>query len=181
MWRTAELWRRLAAKCVDLALFLLIFSPAVDAGVRQTFRLKNIGPFALVTLIFPLLEIVLVKLFQGTPGKRMFKLRVIRLDAKRPNWTDAIQRQWLLLVLMISQSLQVGTVLPGLQAEFDLQALAQAVQDSPGIWTVISDLSTALLFASSLLVLFRPDRRSLQDLLAGTVVVRPAPAPSPRG
>lgn len=180
-WRPAELWRRILAKVLDGVFFLVLLSPVVDYGVRSSFRWHNIGPFALVTLLFPLLEIVLTKVFQGTPGKRMLGMRVLRLDARPPDWIDSIQRQLLILVLLLVQSLQVASILPNLPSEFDLQALSQAIQDSPSGWAVASDFATVFLLASSALVLVRPDHRSLQDIWAHTVVVRPAPAPGPQG
>jgi uncharacterized RDD family membrane protein YckC len=176
-WKPAVLWRRLAAKALDIALFLVLLSPAVDLGVRTTFDAGNIGPFALATLLYPLAEVLLVRTFQGTPGKRILRLRVVRADGSIPGWSDSLHRQWILLVLMTSQSLQVASLLPSLPREFDLQALAQAVQDSPSGWAIVTDVATALLFASGLLVLFRRDRRSFQDLMAGTIVVQPASAP----
>jgi uncharacterized RDD family membrane protein YckC len=180
-WRPAELWRRILAKVLDGLFFLLLLSPVVDYGVRSSFRWHNIGPFALVTLLFPALEIVLTKVFQGTPGKRILGLRVLRLDALPVDWIDSVQRQILILVMLLVQSLQVASILPGLPAEFDLQALSQAIQDSPSGWAVASDFATAFLLASGVLVLVRADRRSLQDIWARTVVVRPVPAPGPRG
>jgi len=107
-WRPAELWRRILAKVLDGLFFLLLLSPVVDYGVRSSFRWHNIGPFALVTLLFPFLEIVLTKVFQGTPGKRIMGMRVLRLDARPLDWIDSIQRQILILVLLLVQSLQVA-------------------------------------------------------------------------
>ena len=149
--------------------------------MRQAFSTKNIGPFAMATFLYPLAEILLVRLFQGTPGKRMLGLRVIRLDGGRLGWTDSLHRQWVLLILMTSQSLQISALLPALPPEFDLATLAQAVQDGPSRWAILSDLATALLLASNLLVLFRFDRRSFQDLMAGSVVVQAAPPPPSKG
>lgn len=176
-WKPADLWRRLLAKVADAALFLLLLSPAVDYGIRRSFAEKNIGPFALATLLFPLVEAVFVRYFQGTPGKRMMGLRIVRLDGASPGWSDSLHRQWLLLVLMASQSLQVASVLPDPSPQFDLSALAAAIQESPSNWGILSDLASAALLASSLLVLFRPDRRSFQDIMGTTIVVQAIPPP----
>jgi uncharacterized RDD family membrane protein YckC len=76
-------------------------------------------------------------------------------------------------------ALQIGPILPGMPGEFDQVALTKALQDVPSNWAMLTDFATAFLLASGLLVLFRPDHRSLQDIWAGTVVVRPAPARAP--
>ena len=179
-WRTAELWRRLAAKGVD-ALFFALLLPLMGLGIQLAFYWHNVGPFAVGVLLIPVADIVLTKIFQGTPGKRLFGLRVLRLDATSPTWRDCVQRRILWLILMVSMSLQVGPVLPGLPNEFDQVALTKAIQDMPSNWAMLTDFATAFLLASTLLVVFRPDHRSLQDIWAGTVVVRPAAAGSPRG
>jgi uncharacterized RDD family membrane protein YckC len=174
-WRPAELWRRLVAKGIDALLFLFLL-PLTGLGVQAAFYLHNIGPFAIGLSLFPVLEIVLTKLHHGTPGKRMLGLRVLRVDAKPLGWQDSIQREVLLLVLVVTVSLQIGSVLPSLPGDIDQMALAQALQNDPSNWAIISDFASALLLASCLLVLFRPDHRSFPDIWAGTVVVRPSQA-----
>jgi uncharacterized RDD family membrane protein YckC len=174
-WRTAELWRRLAAKGVDIILSIFLL-PLVSLGIQMAFSWHNIGPFALGVLLLPAVEIVLTKTFLGTPGKRLLGLRVLRLDSSPPTWHDCIQRQILWLVLVVTMSLQIGSVLPGMPSEFDQIALTKAIQDAPSNWALVSDFASAFLLASSLLVVFRPDHRSLQDIWAKTVVVRPTTA-----
>ena len=178
-WRPAELWRRLAAKGID-AFFFLFLLPLTGLGIQAAFYLHNIGPFALGISLFPLLEIALVKFNQGTPGKRILGLRVLRVDTKPLTWQDSIQREILLLVLVVTLSLQIGSVLPTLPGDIDQMALAQALQNAPSNWAIVSDFASALLLGSTLLVLFRPDPRSLPDIWAGTVVVRPSQV-APKG
>jgi uncharacterized RDD family membrane protein YckC len=172
-WRPAELWRRLLAKGIDVLLFLFLL-PLTGLGIQAAFYFHNIGPFALGISLFPILEIVLVKFQQGTPGKRMLGLRVLRVDTLPLSWQDSIQREILLLVLTVTVSLQIGSVLPGLPGTIDQMALATALQNAPSNWAIVSDFASALLLASCLLVVFRPDHRSLPDIWAGTVVVRPS-------
>jgi len=172
-WRPAELWRRLLAKGIDVLLFLFLL-PLTGLGIQAAFYFHNIGPFALGISLFPILEIVLVKFQQGTPGKRMLGLRVLRVDTLPLSWQDSIQREILLLVLTVTVSLQIGSVLPGLPGTIDQMALATALQNAPSNWAIASDFASALLLASCLLVVFRPDHRSLPDIWAGTVVVRPS-------
>ncbi|HXP91496.1 MAG TPA: RDD family protein [Fibrobacteria bacterium] len=178
-WRPAELWRRLVAKGIDALLFVFLL-PLTGLGIQAAFYLHNIGPFALGLALFPVLEIVLVKFHQGTPGKRMLGLRVLRVDTKALSWQDSIQREILLLVLVVTLSLQIGSVLPALPGDIDQMALAQALQNTPSNWAIVSDFTSALLLGSFLLVLFRPDHRSLPDIWAGTVVVRPSQV-APKG
>lgn len=179
-WRTAELWRRLVAKGVD-AVFFAFLLPLMGVGVQMAFYWHNIGPFAAGVLLIPAVDIALTKVFLGTPGKRMLGLRVLRTDANPPTWRDCIQRRILWLVLFVTISLQLGPVLPGMPSEFDQVALTKAIQETPSNWAMLTDFATAFLLASALLVVFRPDHRSLQDIWAGTVVVRPTPASAPGG
>ena len=81
---------------------------------------------------------------------------------------------------MVTLSLQIGSVLPTLPGDIDQMALAQALQNAPSNWAIVSDFASALLLGSTLLVLFRPDHRSLPDIWAGTVVVRPSQV-APKG
>jgi uncharacterized RDD family membrane protein YckC len=179
-WRTAELWRRLVAKLVDGFAFAFLL-PLMGFGIQMSFYWHNIGPFALGVLLIPAVDIVLTKVFLGTPGKRLLGLRVLRTDGNPPTWRDCIQRRILWLILLVSMALQIGPVLPGMPGEFDQVALTKAIQETPSNWAMLTDFATAFLLASALLVLFRPDHRSLQDIWAGTVVARPAPTSSPRG
>lgn len=179
-WRTAELWRRVVAKVVDI-LFFALFLPLMGLGVQMAFYWHNVGPFAAGVLIIPAAEIALTKAFRGTPGKRLLGLLVLRADGNAPTWSDCVQRRILWLVLLVSMALQIGPILPSMPGEFDQAALTKAIQDAPSNWAMLTDFATAFLLASALLVLFRPDHRSLQDIWARTVVVRPVPAPGPRG
>jgi uncharacterized RDD family membrane protein YckC len=179
-WRTAELWRRLVAEGVDI-LFFAMFLPLVGLGVQLSFLWHNVGPFAIGLLLIPAVEILLTKRFRATPGKRLLGLRVVRLDARPPTWQDCIQRRILWLILLVTMALQIGPILPDMPGEFDQAALTKALQDLPSNWAMLTDFATAFLLASALLALFRPDHRSLQDIWAGTVVVRPAPTAAPRG
>jgi uncharacterized RDD family membrane protein YckC len=173
--RPAELWRRLVAKGVDILLSVLLL-PLMGLGIQMAFYWHNIGPFAVGVLLLPAVNIILTKTFLGTPGKRLLGLRVVRLDARALTWQDCIQRQILWLILFVAMSLQIGAVLPGMRSELDQVALTKAIQEAPSNWSMVSDFASAFLLASGLLVLFRPDHRSLQDIWAKTVVVRPATA-----
>ena len=179
-WRTAELWRRVLANGVDSVCFAFLL-PLMGFGIQMSFYWHNVGPFAAGILLIPGADIVLTKVFSGTPGKRLLGLRVLRVDGNPPTWRDCVQRRILWLVLLVTMALQVGPLLPGMPSEFDQVALTKAIQDAPSGWAMVSDFSLAFLLASALLAAFRPDHRSLQDIWAGTVVVRPTPASSPRG
>lgn len=133
---------------------------------------QNSAPLAGVSVLWWALNLYLIVRFQGTPGKRLMGLRILRMDGGSPGWIDAINRQILYIGLSAFSILHQGAVLPNVPPGTNLEAFLDLLTQSPSSWTWVTDAGLALLWASCLLIMMRPDRRALYDLWSGTVVVR---------
>jgi uncharacterized RDD family membrane protein YckC len=175
-WIPGEPWRRLLATIADLLFFLPLAMMAVPA-TELSIQWQNSAPLAMVSVGWWFLGLCLIVRFQGTPGKRLFGLRIVRTDGRRAGWLDAINRQILFIGLSGLSLMQQGHVLATAPANTTLEGFLDLLTENPGSYAWVGDAGLALLWASCLLILMRPDRRSLYDLWSGTVVVRPARKP----
>ncbi len=179
-WTPGEPWRRLLATVADLVFFLPLAMLAVPA-TEVALLWQSSAPLLVVSLAWWVLGLFLIVRFQGTPGKRLFGLRILRTDGRGPGWLDAINRQILYIGLSAFSLMHQGSILATVPAGTTLEGYLNLLTETPGKSAWVGDAGLALLWASCLLILMRPDRRALYDLWSGTVVVRPikgAPAPS---
>jgi len=171
-WVPGEPWRRLLATLLDLVIFLpmaiLVFL-ATDLSIQW----QNPAPMTVANVSWWFATLYLIVRFQGTPGKRLMGLRIFRTDGRRPEWMDAINRQILFIGLSSFSVLQQGALLSYIPPGTTLDAYPKLLAEHPTSWAWVGDAGLALLWASCLLVMMRPDRRALYDLWSGTVVVRP--------
>lgn len=175
-WTPGEPWRRLLATVADLLFFLPIAMLAVPA-TELSIQWQNSAPLALVSVSWWMVGLFLIVRFQGTPGKRLLGLRIVRTDGHRAGWLDAINRQILYIALSGLSLMQQGRVLATAPSDTTLEGFLELLTQNPGQYAWIGDAGLALLWASCLLILMRPDRRALYDLWSGTVVVRPIRRP----
>lgn len=171
-WTPGEPWRRLLATIADLLFFLPLGMMAVPA-TELALRWQNSAPLVGVSALWWLLGLFLIVRFQGTPGKRLLGLRILRTDGRRAGWMDAINRQILFIGLSAFSLMHQGTILATAPPDTNLEGFLELLTETPGSWAWVGDAGLALLWASCLLILMRPDRRALYDLWSGTVVVRP--------
>lgn len=170
-WTPGEPWRRLLATFADILFFLPIAMMAVPA-TELSIQWQNSAPLALVSVSWWMVGLYLIVRFQGTPGKRLLGLRIVRTDGRRAGWLDAINRQILFIGLSGLSLMQQGRVLASVPSNTTLEGFLSLLTENPGNMAWVGDAGLALLWASCLLILMRPDRRSLYDLWSGTVVVR---------
>ena len=97
--------------------------------------------------------------WQGTLGKKLLHLKIETLDGQRINNLTSLKRLSLHLILQT-----VIIVVPG------ALGLSQPAEALP-----VMSLALAVLIADFGMALYRPDRRTIHDLIAGTVVRRYAP------
>jgi len=147
--------------------------PATELSIQW----QNSAPLALVSVGWWMVGLYLIVRFQGTPGKRLLGLRILRTDGRRAGWLDAINRQILFIGLSALSLMQQGRVLASAPSNTTLEGFLDLLTENPGSFAWVGDAGLALLWASCLLILMRPDRRSLYDLWSGTVVVRPVRKP----
>ncbi len=170
-WVPGEPWRRLLATLIDLFFFFPLAIMAVQA-MDLALQWQNSAPLVVVSAFWWALNLYLIVRFQGTPGKRLMGLRILRLDGRSPGWVDAINRQILFIGLSGLSILHQGAMLPIVPPGTNLEQFVDMLTQSPSSWAWVGDACLALLWGSCLLILMRPDRRAIYDLWAGTVVVR---------
>lgn len=187
-WRTAALWRRSAAKFLDVLFFVVLCClPPIGMAFQATFHTKNIGPLAVVFLLYPVMQALTTWKWQASIGKRIMSISVVSLDGRRLDWVDAFQRQVLPMAFLILFCLWLSEMLPlmppyppGNPSPEDIQAWVDKLQSvsiaSTSKWLEYQQFSWMLLFGSLILGLIRPDHRTLQDIWSGTIVVEPRKA-----
>lgn len=93
-----------------------------------------------------------------TLGKKMFNIQVVGKDDNKPRWWQMLLRSVILYNLWLEALLIISLF----------------IFDSNGyIWvsSVLSVVSTVILFVTAFMVLFRKDGRGLHDIIANTKVV----------
>ena len=177
-WTPGEPWRRLLATLADQVFFsplALLLIPVLETAIRW----QSPAPLFGIAIFWTWMTLWLIVRFQGTPGKRLMGLRILRVDGTRVGWLDAINRQLLYIVLQALAVLQHAVVLPGAAPDSTLESyLERIASQNPGSWALAGNVGLAVLWGSMMLILLRPDRRAIYDLWSGTVVVRQARTPA---
>lgn len=173
-WTPGEPWRRLLATLADQVIFspLAVFLvPVLETAIRW----QSPAPLFGLSVVWTWATLWMIVQFQGTPGKRLLGLRIVRLDGARLGWLDAINRQLLYIVLQALAILQHSTALSVAAPDSTLEAyLERIASQDPGSWAWAGNIGLAVLWGSMMLILLRPDRRAIYDLWSGTAVVRQA-------
>lgn len=170
-WRVCPLWQRLAARIIDTSLVVPMAPLMIDV-LDRTFQSRNIFAVAAVSIGLAALELFFVTVFQGTPGKRILGMRILRQDGKAPTPMDAFQRQALFIALVLLDLLHMGAALPQLPEGTTVENMYTAIQEIDTSWLLPDRIVTGIAMSAVLLVALRPDRRGLHDIWAETVVVR---------
>jgi len=131
----------------------LLFTDSADPG--------SIGQFIglLISLIY--FGYLPTTGWQGTPGKRLFNLKIETLDGQVINSLTSLKRLSINLVVQI--------------------VLVMAPNFDPSAGDIPPEALAAMVFAlltvgvDGVLIFIRPDRRALHDLIAGTCVRRYTP------
>lgn len=97
-YEVAGLGERIAARCIDLAGFVVLYFLAVIIGLAASFSQSEVG-FIVVMIIFGVAFVfydLLCELFMNgqTFGKKVLKIKVISLDGSQPTFGQYIFR-WL--------------------------------------------------------------------------------------
>jgi len=170
-WTPGEPWRRFLATLLDIVVFLPM-ALLVLLATGLSIQWQNSAPLTAANVLWWFTTLYLIVRFQGTPGKRLMGLRIFRTDGRRPGWMEAINRQILFIGLSSFSILQQGALLSYIPPGTTMEAYPSLLAEHPTTWAWVGDAGLALLWASCLLILMRPDRRALYDLWSGTVVVR---------
>jgi uncharacterized RDD family membrane protein YckC len=170
-WVPGEPWRRILASLVDSLCYLpmaIALVPATEIALKW----QSTAPIVATSVLWWFLNLWLILRIQGSPGKRLLGLRIMRIDGAKLGWLDAINRQILYICLSGFLIHQQGVILADLPPGTTLESYVKLTPQGSSSMFWVVDAGLALLWASCLLIMLRPDRRALYDLWSGTVVVR---------
>lgn len=168
-------WPRLAASLLDFA----VLAPYALLAMR----LASISPLGFVTtqvigtVLAVVFDIVLVKLFGGSPGKLIMKMRIAKLDGSRVGYREAWLRYSVLGVISILASVALSTSALKM-SDTDFVALTNKtrgtrLRELAPPWYQPLEIAGQVWVGSEFVVLLtNRKRRALHDYLAGTVVIR---------
>jgi uncharacterized RDD family membrane protein YckC len=171
----AGFWPRFAALWLDL----LFLSPVIlllwwGAEHFRLFPLYYLVPGMALELYY---SVYLVRRFGGTPGKRVMRVHIRKVDGSPVTYREAVLRylpDWLLarlsgvvMILAVLHLTDAEYLAVPFQKRLDLVTAAEppwsgAVTAATHLWT----------WGEFIVMMTNRNRRALHDFLAGTVVVR---------
>ena len=172
----AGFWPRFAALLLDF----FIMSPLLILGWwgQTHFRLFNLYFFLPGTLFGLWYGVYLVRRFGGTPGKRLMKLRIVKVSGESVTYREALLRylpEWVMAI---------GTAVAGIVAVLSLtdaqyfaaatfMERSQLIADAMPSWEgPISIALNVWIWGELVVMLTNKKRRSSHDFIAGTVVIK---------
>lgn len=174
----AGFWPRFAAIWLDFLITSPLFVLFLWGG--EHFRLFNVYYFLPGTLFGLFYGVYLVRRFGGTPGKRLMKLRIVKVNGEPVTYREAVLRdlpEWVMGLGTASASMVA--VLNLTDAEYF--AAASTLERSQLITTATPGWNGPLTIASNiwiwgefLVMLTNKKRRAIHDFIAGTVVTKDA-------
>jgi uncharacterized RDD family membrane protein YckC len=173
-------WRRIAALCLDL----LFLSPlgVLTLWLSSDYRLFGIIYFIPGLVISVLYNVVLVKLYGGTPGKIAAGLRITKIDGSPVGYREAILRH--LPDLLLGSMISVGILSSDLRiSDHDYIGLGLVERSrlelslAPAWLSPVEILQRVWTWGEFLVLLTNEKRRAIHDFIAGTVVLLREPHP----
>lgn len=173
----AGFWVRVAARLLDFVILLPI------AGL--VLYVNNISKSAYMNMLLPNLlfalafEVILVKVYGGTPGKLIMGLKIIRKDGDSVDWKTSFFRYSVQFTLGILSAYVLFLTLSLIDdnaynsAGF-LQKSQLLSKANPGPMQIPNILSLAWYIAGTIVLLSNLRKRTTHDFIAGTVVVKAA-------
>lgn len=172
----ASPWKRIGAVLINNVLFVLsliplVFDFAFQENLLQNFSLElfSIGTAlsGLLLLCLTIYQIVLLSKHGQSIGKRLFNIKIIKKDGNEAGFIGAVLLREVvfdILINMISSGLVILLFLS------NSSPLGEHGSDMNFSWP------SYLVYLVCFIMLFvAKDRRTLQDLIAGTVVVQLPP------
>jgi uncharacterized RDD family membrane protein YckC len=176
--RYAGFWRRFAALWLDL----LVMSPLLLLvwWGDEHFRLFNLYYFLPSSVFGFFYSVYLVQRFGGTPGKRLMRLRIVRVNGDPVTYREALMRyipEWLMSIgssiALLIASLQL-TDIQYFAASSYLERVHLIISAAPGWYEPLQTASNIWMWSEFIIMLTNKKRRALHDFIAGTVVIKDA-------
>lgn len=171
----AGFWRRLSAFWLDaLVLLPLMGLTFWLGGIWRLFHVFYAVPGLLFGLWF---YVHLVKRYGGTPGKLLMGIRIARLDGASVGYKEAMIRYSVWIAFsVVGTAATVIAALSMTDADYlslgFLGANAMLVDSMPGWYRPVPMLANIWVWSEFIVMMTNRQRRSLQDYMAGTIVVR---------
>lgn len=180
----AGFWPRFAALWLDLLIMSPIIALAWWGG--EHFRLFDLYFFIPNTLFVLFYSVYLVQRFGGTPGKRIMKLRIVKLNGERVTYREALLRylpEWLLIIgssvaLIIAALHLTDAQYFSAPSMFERMQIIESA--APSWHEPIQILLQFWIWSEFIVMLANKKRRAIHDFIAGTLVIKDAQQGVPR-
>ena len=165
----ASPWARMGAVVLNWLFGVLTFVPTLAATYFLSSSSKNnialfiIIPSLLIPLVYGIWQLVQYSRHGQTLGKKIVGIRVIREDGSNPGFVGAV------LLREVVYNMIVGIIALVIALPFGFGMSSEQVSAGDNIYNMVSTLPTLI----CVVMLFSArDRRTLQDMLAKTVVIQ---------
>lgn len=169
----AGFWKRIGSHFLDLLILSPLMIPAYLFYSFKTYYYIYFIPGLLLGLFY---QVYLVQKYGGTPGKRIMKIEIRKLDLSKVTYKDAFLRYSVLFVLSIFQ--HVGLLMGVMAlAESDMSGLSyiefsvKLASAAPPFYQQVSMLMGIWVWIEFIVIFFNKKKRAPHDFIAGTVVV----------
>ena len=169
----ATIWQRIAAFIIDTLVFLpllpLMFVVHSRAGLLSVSVVSALAYFAY--------QVGIHALYGQTLGKRVMRIRVIRIDGVKIGWRDAFLRSSVKLGIQVVSSIGFAMMLFAIPAStFPFASIDDRVENYKRFgpeWRTLWDyVSYGWEIINALTFFTNAQGRVLHDMIAGTVVVK---------
>lgn len=172
--RYSTFWSRVGAALLDVVFLMPLYGLDFLIGGHPRFYLYMVVPTALITLFY---YVFLVTRYGATPGKKLVGLRIAMLDGSAVTAKAAFLRYgmwWLFALLSSFSMITAASTLPAEAFEgVSYMARSAALTAAQPGWASGIMWAMQLFFWGSIItMLINKKRRTLHDMIAGTVVVR---------
>jgi uncharacterized RDD family membrane protein YckC len=171
----AGFWVRVAAKLLDFIILLPV--------IGLVFYIDSLSKSANINAMIPNLlfgaafEVVLVKIYGGTPGKLIMGLKVIKKNGDNIDWQSSFYRYSVELFLAILgvyvMFLTLNLIDDSTYASLGFMKRNQLISTINPIPAKIQNWTDFAWYISGIIVLIsNPRKRTTHDFIAGTVVIK---------
>lgn len=171
----AGFWRRFGAFLIDF----LITTPIILGliYINNLDRMNALYTYIPTQIFFLIYYIYFVKLWGGTPGKLITKIKIVRKDGKPVRWREAILRHAIQWALGLPMGIVVLMPLLGMtDSEFlavgAVERMKQTMEVAPDWYKFTNWMNQIWIWSEFIVLLFNKRKRALHDYVAGTVVIK---------
>ena len=171
----AGFWVRVAAKLLDFVILLPVIGLVLY--IDSLSKSANINAMIPNLLFGAAFEVVLVKIYGGTPGKLIMGLKVIQKNGDNIDWQSSFYRysvEFFLAILGVYvMFLTLNLIDDSTYASLGFMKRNQLISTINPIPAKIQNWTDFAWYISGIIVLIsNPRKRTTHDFIAGTVVIK---------